>query len=134
MGDLGRVDESGNLKLVGRLKEVINRGGIKISPSHVQRALESLPEVVEAAVVAVPHDTLGEDVAAALVTVGSTTDVDVRWALREELGGHEMPRKIVVLDELPRGPTGKVDKQELVAVLAEDSEDRNERLRTHTGT
>ena len=134
MGDLGRVDESGNLKLVGRLKEVINREGIKISPSHVQRAFESLPEVVEAAVVAVPHDTLGEDVAAALVTVGSTTDVDVRWALREELGGHEMPRKIVVLDELPRGPTGKVDKQELVAVLAEDSEDRNERLRTHTGT
>ena len=134
MGDLGRVDESGNLKLVGRLKEVINRGGIKVSPPYVQRALESLPEVVEAAVVAVPHDTLGQDVAAALVTVGSTTDVDVRWALREALGEHEMPRKIVVLDELPRGSTGKVDKQELVAVLAEDSEDRNERLRTPSRT
>ena len=120
MGDLGRVDESGNLELIGRLKEVINRGGIKISPARVERALESLPEVAEAAVVAVPHDTLGEDVAAALVTVNSTTDVDVRWALREELGGHEMPRKIVVLDELPRGPTGKVDRRELVVALRGD--------------
>ena len=117
MGDLGRVDQSGNLELVGRLKKVINRGGIKISPAHVERALESLPEVVEAAVFAVPHQILGEDVAAALVTVGSTTDVDVRWALREKLGQHEMPQKIVVLDELPRGPTGKVEKRELVSLL-----------------
>lgn len=127
MGDLGRVDQSGNLELVGRLKEVINRGGIKISPAHVERALESLPEVVEAAVVAVPHKTLGQDVAAALVTVGSTNDVDVCWALREELGEHEMPRKIVVLDEMPRGPTGKVDKRALVAGLGEASQDREER-------
>ncbi|MDE0247233.1 MAG: class I adenylate-forming enzyme family protein [Gammaproteobacteria bacterium] len=130
MGDLGRVDESGRLKLVGRLKEVINRGGVKISPAHVERALESLPEVIEAAVFAIPHRILGEDVAAALVTISSTTAVDIRCALRDKLGQHQMPQIIVVLDELPRGPTGKIQKRELVTVIGEVAQDREDRPRT----
>lgn len=111
-GDEGCVDADGYLFLTGRLKEQINRGGEKISPLEVDEALLSHKEVAEAVTFSVPHPKLGEEVAAAVVTVegASVTERELRRYLSESLAAFKVPRRVLFLDELPKGPTGKLQR------------------------
>src|SRR5207245_3869687 len=100
----------GDLFLVDRKKEMIIRGGYNVYPREVEEALFAHPDVREAAVVGVPHPTLGEEVAALVVLhPGATADVEaLRAFARERVAAYKYPRIIAIVDDLPRGPTGKV--------------------------
>jgi long-chain acyl-CoA synthetase len=112
-GDIGRVDDDGDLFLVDRKKELIIRGGYNVYPREVEEALHAHPGILEVAVVGVPHATLGEEVAALVVPrVGVELDPDeVREFARERVAAYKYPRVVAVVDELPRTPTGKVMKR-----------------------
>lgn len=114
-GDLGELDEEGYLYIVGRMKEVIIRGGNNIYATDVEAVLYEHPAVLEAAVVGVPHEVLGEDVAAFVAaTPGASIDPDeVIGFCRERLADYKCPRRVVVVDALPRNATGKVLKRDL---------------------
>jgi acyl-CoA synthetase (AMP-forming)/AMP-acid ligase II len=111
-GDEGYLDADGYLHITGRLKEMINRGGEKITPREIDEALLTHPDVAQAVAFAVPHPTLGEDVAAAVVPrPGSAIGPE---ALREFLFGRladfKVPSEVLLLTEIPKGPTGKVQR------------------------
>ena len=111
-GDEGYVDGDGYLFLTGRLKEQINRGGEKVSPLEVDEALLRHESVAQAVTFAMPHPKLGEDVAAAVVAADGA-DVDERELRRfvsQSLAAFKVPRRVLVLDELPKGPTGKLQR------------------------
>jgi acyl-CoA synthetase (AMP-forming)/AMP-acid ligase II len=114
-GDLGRRDDDGYLYIVGRIKDVIIRGGNNVYATDVEAALYEHPDVREAAVVGVPHPVLGEDVAAFVVLRdGATASADDLVAhCREHLSDYKVPRQVQLRDELPRNATGKVLKREL---------------------
>ncbi len=111
-GDEGRMDGDGYLFLTGRTKEIINRGGEKISPREVDEALLSHPAVLQAVAFAVPDGRLGEEVAAAVVVrEGSTVgEAELRRFAAARLAAFKVPRTIVLLREIPKGPTGKVQR------------------------
>jgi acyl-CoA synthetase (AMP-forming)/AMP-acid ligase II len=111
-GDQGVIDSDGYLALTGRLKEIINRGGEKISPREVDEALMDHPAVLQVVAFAIPHDKLGEDIAAAVVLRdGETaTDKELRAFLSARLAAFKVPREIVFLAEIPRGATGKLQR------------------------
>ena len=111
-GDQGSFDEDGYLRLTGRLKEIINRGGEKISPLEVDAALLAHAEIAQVVCFAVPHDKLGEDIAAAVVlTEGSgLSDRDIKAFAGERLAKFKVPASVVILDELPKGATGKIQR------------------------
>jgi amino acid adenylation domain-containing protein len=115
MGDLGRLDEHGELHVVGRLKEVINRGGDKISPSAIDPVMRAVPGVVDAAAFGVPHPRLGEEVVAAVVPAPRQPckAEDVIEAVRRKLGSRAAPRQVWFVDELPRTELGKVRRAAL---------------------
>ena len=118
-GDEGCVDSDGYLFLTGRLKEQINRGGEKVSPLEVDEALLGHEAVSEAVTFAMPHPKLGEEVAAAVVTVegASMTERELRRFLSESLAAFKVPRRVLFLDELPKGPTGKLQRIDLAKRL-----------------
>jgi len=111
-GDQGTLDEEGYLTITGRLKEIINRGGEKISPREVDEVLLDHPDIAQVVTFAMPHDKLGEDVAAAVVLVeGSNTDERaIRDFAGTRLADFKVPRKVVILDEIPKGATGKMQR------------------------
>jgi acyl-CoA synthetase (AMP-forming)/AMP-acid ligase II len=111
-GDQGVMDVEGYLTITGRLKEIINRGGEKISPREVDEVLLDHPAVVQAVTFAMPHDKLGEEVAAALVlnAGAAVTENEIREFARSRLADFKVPRRIVILDEIPKGPTGKLQR------------------------
>lgn len=115
-GDLGFIDDDGYLYIVGRMKDVIIRGGHNIHAGDVESVLYEHPGVLEAAVTGIPHDVLGEDVAAfVVVREGAEVDAaEVEAFCRERLADYKAPRTVVFVDELPRNATGKVVKRELV--------------------
>jgi len=116
-GDLGSVSEDGFLTLMGRASEVINRGGEKVSPLQVEAALSLLPEIAEAAVVGAPHPVFGERVVA-FVALRDRHELDadaVRTHLARTVADFAVPERFFVLDHLPRGSTGKVDRRALCA-------------------
>ena len=114
-GDIGRIDEDGYLYIVGRAKDVIIRGGSNVYAVDVENVILSHPGVEEAAVIGVPHEVLGEDLAA-IVVVRPGWDLDAE-ALRRHclpvLAAYKVPRRWEFVDGLPRNPAGKVLKQEL---------------------
>ena len=114
-GDQGRFDEDGYLFITGRLKELINRGGEKISPREIDDALLEHADVAQAAAFAVPHPTLGENVAAAVVLrEGAVTDEsELRRFLLERLASFKVPSSIDFVDAIPKGPTGKIQRTNL---------------------
>jgi long-chain acyl-CoA synthetase len=120
-GDLGLIDKDGDLVIVGRTKEIVNRGGINIAPAEIEHALHDHPSIREAAVVGIPHEVLGEDLAAAVVLDTDTPfdETAMQRFLLERLARHKVPRIWIVLDQLPRNPMGKVVKFELVERAAE---------------
>jgi long-chain acyl-CoA synthetase len=114
-GDLGRVDEDGFVYVVGRLKDMIIRGGMNIYPREVEEVLHRHPAVSEAAVVGVPDERLGEDVGAAVVLApgASAAPEELREWLKQRVAPFKYPRQVWLLDELPKGPTGKILKREI---------------------
>ena len=118
-GDLGFFDDDGYLFLVGRSREMINRGGEKVTPREVDDALLEHPAVAEAVTFAVSHATLGEDVAAAIVLRphAVATPKDIRQFVRGRLANFKVPRQVLIVKELPKGPTGKVRRVGLAAKL-----------------
>ena len=115
-GDLAYLDEDGYLYIVGRVKDVIIRGGNNVHASDVESVLLEYPGVREAAVAGIPHPVLGEDVAAWIVRVdGAEVDVEeLKGFLSERLSDYKIPRRISFVEELPRNATGKVLKRALV--------------------
>ncbi|MEX0350358.1 MAG: acyl--CoA ligase [Paracoccaceae bacterium] len=111
-GDQGSFDEENYLRLTGRLKELINRGGEKISPLEVDAILLSHPDVAQAVCFAVPHEKLGEDIAAAVVLAegASIAGQEVRDFVGSRLAKFKVPSSVVVLEEIPKGATGKIQR------------------------
>lgn len=120
-GDQGRLDEDGYLYLRGRLCETVNRGGLKVMPAVVDAALLRHPDVREAVAFAVPHRTLGEDLAAAAVLRAGANlgEQELRAHAFSALSPHEVPSRILFLEELPRGATGKLQRIGLAERLAD---------------
>jgi len=111
-GDQGAVDADGFLHLTGRLKEIINRGGEKVSPLEVDGVLLDHPAIVQVVTFALPHPKLGEEVAAAVVLAegSEATERDIRDFAAERMADFKVPRKVVILDEIPKGATGKMQR------------------------
>jgi len=109
-GDQGMMDEDGFFSLTGRLKEIINRGGEKISPKEVDVVLMDHPAVQQVVTFAVPHEKLGEEVAAAVVLREGTEAraSEIRDFAAERLAAFKVPRSVLIMDEIPKGPTGKL--------------------------
>ncbi|MDA9498389.1 non-ribosomal peptide synthetase [Bradyrhizobium sp. CCBAU 11357] len=118
-GDLGYLDDDGYLFIVGRIKDVINRGGQKISPLEVEDVLLSHPAVLEAGVFAVPHEKLGENVAAIVVlrpNAEATSD-QLRQFARKRLAAYKVPSLIRSVATLPKGASGKVKRNALAELI-----------------
>ena len=122
MGDLGRFDEDGYLFLSGRVKDIINRGGEKISPVEIDTVIEALAGVREAAVFAIPHRTLGEEIVAAVVrdADAAVDESDIIERVRQRMGPLRVPRRVYFLGELPRTDNGKIRRSELPRLLGLD--------------
>jgi acyl-CoA synthetase (AMP-forming)/AMP-acid ligase II/acetyltransferase-like isoleucine patch superfamily enzyme/acyl carrier protein len=120
-GDQGRFDSDGYLFLTSRLKEIINRGGEKIAPKEVDEVLLQHPAVAQAVAFAVPHSTLGEDVAAAVVLKKgvSAAEDEIRQFAAARLADFKVPQQLLILDEIPKGPTGKLQRIGLADKLKE---------------
>jgi acyl-CoA synthetase (AMP-forming)/AMP-acid ligase II len=118
-GDEGVLDDQGYLTITGRLKEIINRGGEKISPREVDEVLMDHPAVQQVVTFAVRHEKLGEEVAAALVLREGfqATEDELKEFASRRLAPFKVPRTIVLLDEIPKGPTGKLQRIGLAAKL-----------------
>jgi len=118
-GDVGYFDDDGYLFLTGRVREIINRGGEKVAPQEVDDVLLDHPAVAEAVTFAVPHATLGEDVAAAVVLRAKTTATpkDIRRFAIGRIADFKVPRQILIVSKIPKGPTGKVQRIGLAARL-----------------
>jgi len=111
-GDQGVMDEHGYLRLTGRLKELINRGGEKISPLEIDTVIMDHPAVAQVVTFGMPHDKLGEDVAAAVVLrEGASCDErELRAFVDGRIADFKVPRKILFLSEIPKGATGKLQR------------------------
>ena len=111
-GDQGMLDTDGYLTLIGRLKELINRAGEKVSPIEVDTVLMDHPAVAQVATFALPHEMLGEDVAAAVVLREglSATEQEIRDFAAGRLAPFKVPRKVLFMAEIPKGPTGKLQR------------------------
>jgi oxalate---CoA ligase len=120
-GDQGRFDADGYLFLTGRLKEIINQGGEKIAPSEVDEILTQHPAVAQAVTFPLPHPTLGEEVAAAVTLKrgAKATERELRDFAAGRLAEFKTPRQIVFVDEIPKGPTGKLQRIGLADKLAD---------------
>jgi acyl-CoA synthetase (AMP-forming)/AMP-acid ligase II len=118
-GDQGAFDAEGYLSLTGRLKEIINRGGEKVSPLEVDACLMDHPAVAQVVTFALPHPKLGEEVAAAVVLRdgAAATEAEIRDFARARLAEFKTPRKVVILAEIPKGATGKLMRIGLAAKL-----------------
>lgn len=111
-GDQGVMDAEGYVSLTGRLKEIINRGGEKISPREVDDVLMEHPAIAQIVTFAMPHDKLGEEVAAAVVLKegANASERDLRDFAAKKLADFKVPKKIVFLAEIPKGATGKLQR------------------------
>jgi long-chain acyl-CoA synthetase len=119
-GDMGRVDEDGYLFIVDRKKELIIRGGYNVYPREIEEVLYEHPAVLEAAVVGVPHAELGEEVGAAVALEPGTQigERELRDYVKSQVAAYKYPRYVWFVDELPKGPTGKILKREIRAPVA----------------
>ena len=111
-GDQGTMDAEGYIRITGRLKEIINRGGEKISPREVDEVLMDHPAVAQVVTFAMPHEKLGEDVAAAIVLREGlqASEREIRDFCAGRLADFKVPRKLVFLEEIPKGATGKLQR------------------------
>ena len=114
-GDMATVDEDGYFFIVDRKKDMIIRGGYNVYPREIEEVLYEHPAVSEAAVIGVPDDSLGEEVAAMVVLKdgAQASEDDIRAYAKERVAAYKYPRKVWFSDELPKGPTGKILKREI---------------------
>jgi long-chain acyl-CoA synthetase len=114
-GDIGVKDAGGSFRIVDRKKDMVIRGGFNVYPREVEEVLFAHPEILEAAVIGVPHPSHGEEVKAVVVRAPGSqlAAADVIAFCREQLAAYKYPRIIEFRDELPKGPTGKILKREL---------------------
>lgn len=114
-GDIARRDEDGYYFIVDRKKEMIIRGGCNVCPREIEEALDEHPAVAEVAVVGIEHRDLGEEVGAAVaLRSGAEAEVDeLREFVKERVAAYKYPRHVWLLDELPKGPTGKILRREV---------------------
>jgi len=114
-GDLARRDSDGYFYIVDRIKDMILRGGLNVYPREVEEVLYEHPAIAEAAVIGIPHDTLGEDVAAFVVLApGATAEpAEISQYVKDRLAAYKYPRQVTVIDALPKTATGKILKREL---------------------
>ena len=115
-GDMGRVDDDGFFFIVDRKKELIIRGGFNVYPREIEEVLYEHPAVAEAAVIGIPHPELGEEIAAAvaLKTGIAATPEELREFVKGQVAPYKYPRHIWLRDSLPKGPTGKIQKRDLI--------------------
>jgi acyl-CoA synthetase (AMP-forming)/AMP-acid ligase II len=111
-GDQGQFDDEGYLRITGRLKEIINRGGEKVSPLEVDEILMDHPAVAQVVTFGIPHEKLGEEVGAAIVLRPdmAASEQDIRSFAAARLADFKVPRKVVILEEIPKGATGKLQR------------------------
>jgi acyl carrier protein len=131
-GDLGHLDANGELFVIGREKNMINRGGEKINPSEVEDVLRRHPLVTDAAVFALPHKRLGHIVGAAVSTNGTLTSTELLAFAKDNLAPHKVPAQVQVLLELPRNEVGKIDRLTLATRAAASASERSSAFRTAT--
>jgi long-chain acyl-CoA synthetase len=115
-GDLARVDSGGYFYIVDRKKDLIIRGGYNVYPREIEEVFYEHPSVAEVAVIGVPHPALGEEVGAA-VTLKPGADVtaeELREHARALVAAYKYPRHVWIVEEMPKGPTGKILKREIV--------------------
>jgi acyl-CoA synthetase (AMP-forming)/AMP-acid ligase II len=117
-GDQGHLDEDGYLVLTGRLKEMINRGGEKIAPREIDEVLLSHPAVVEAVAFGVPHATWGEEVEAAIVLRFPENETAILAHCKERLAEFKRPKKVYIVEKIPRTATGKIRRKTVAAAFA----------------
>jgi len=117
-GDQGVLDADGYLTLVGRLKELINRGGEKISPREIDEVLLTHPAVSEAVCFGVPHQTWGEEVAAAVVLREPVAEADLHAFCKERLAEFKRPKQIHITETIPRTATGKIQRRVVAQAFA----------------
>ena len=131
-GDLGHFDTEGYLFITGRLKEIVNCGGEKISPAVVEQVLLEHPAVAQAIVFGMPHSVLGETLAAAVVLKPAQTLAqpvrEIRDFVADRLARFEVPQQIVIVDQIPLGPTGKLARKDLARVLGLSERDGQKHL------
>jgi acyl-CoA synthetase (AMP-forming)/AMP-acid ligase II len=120
-GDQGHLDEEGYLTLVGRIKELINRGGEKISPREIDEALLTHAAVAEAVCFGIPDRVYGEEVVAAVVLKDSATEKELIAHCSSSLADFKCPRKIYIVEAIPRTATGKIQRRIVAAAIAKTS-------------
>jgi len=118
-GDQGHLSRDGYLSLIGRLKEMINRGGEKIAPREIDDVLLKHPAVGEAVAFGTPHEKWGEEVAAAVVLKGEATERELIAFARERLADYKVPRRLYIVDQIPRTATGKIQRRAVASALNE---------------
>jgi long-chain acyl-CoA synthetase len=114
-GDMAQIDDDGYFFIVDRKKDMIIRGGYNVYPREIEEVLYEHPAVREVAVVGVPHDELGEEIGAA-VALKDGADVgadELQAFVKEQVAAYKYPRRVWFVDELPKGPTGKILKREI---------------------
>ena len=116
-GDIGVLDDDGYLALIGRIKDMINRGGEKISPTEIDNVLLSDPDVADAATFGVPDSKYGEEVWAAVVLRGDTDAAALQALSRSQLAAFKVPSVIRIVPAIPKNPMGKVDRRALAAMF-----------------
>jgi len=116
-GDVGTLSDSGYLTLVGRIKELINRAGEKISPHEVEDVLLAHPAVAEAAAYPVPDEKYGEQVGVVVVLAAEATPRELAAFCADRLAAFKRPAKVTILPEIPKGPTGKIQRRTLAALV-----------------
>jgi acyl-CoA synthetase (AMP-forming)/AMP-acid ligase II len=116
-GDQGYLDGDGYLTLVGRIKELINRGGEKISPREIDEALLAHPAVAEAVCFGVPDRVYGEEVAAAVVLRSEATEAELITHCRASLADFKCPKVIYIVEAIPRTATGKIQRRNVAAEI-----------------
>jgi len=127
-GDLGFLDKDGFLFINGRVKEMINKGGEKISPREIDEALLSHPKIESAVAFAIPHQSLSEDIGAAIILKKGIKDinrVELRRFLSKKITNFKIPNKIFTVEEIPKGPTGKLQRIGLYAKLKKTEKNKS---------
>ncbi len=134
-GDLGCLDQEGRLYIYGRLKNQINRGGLKVDPVEVENSLMRLPDVKDAAVIGLPDQVLDEIVCACIVSSAQTAiSLEyVRKLLSSELAPHKLPDELCLLEQIPRTAIGKVNLERLQEAVAVAPKQKLQRRRIHAG-
>jgi long-chain acyl-CoA synthetase len=122
-GDVGKVDEDGYFYIVDRTKDMIIRGGYNVYPREIEEVLYEHPAVAEAAVIGIPHDSLGEEVGAAVALKkgASATADELREYVKARVAAYKYPRLVWLVDALPKGPTGKLQKRDITIPTSEST-------------